>query len=30
LLSPNQKCCRSSWLDIDKSRLDLVKIENLS
>jgi hypothetical protein len=30
LLSPNQKCCRSSWLDIDKSGLDLVKIENLS
>ena len=30
LLSPNQKCYKSTWLGIDKSRLDLVKIENLS
>ena len=30
LLSPNQKCCKSTWLGIDKSRPDLVKIENLS
>ena len=30
LLSPHQKCCKGTWLGIDKSRLDLVKIENLS
>ena len=30
LLSPNQKCCKSMWLGIEKSRPDLVKIENLS
>ena len=30
LLSPNQKCCKSTWLGIDKSGPDLVKIENLS
>ena len=30
LLSPNQKCYKSTWLGIDKSGLDLVKIENLS
>ena len=30
LLSPNQKCCKSTWLSIDKSGLDLIKIENLS
>jgi hypothetical protein len=30
LLSPNQKCYKSTWLGIDKSKPDLVKIENLS
>ena len=30
LLSPNQKCCKSTWLGIDKSRPDLVKVGNLS
>ena len=30
LLSPNQKCCNSTWLGIDKSGLDLVKVVNLS
>jgi hypothetical protein len=30
LLSPNQKCCKSTWLGIDKFGPDLVKIENLS
>ena len=30
LLSPNQKCCKSTWLGIDKSGPDLVKIENMS
>ena len=29
-LRPNQKCCTSTWLGIDKSGSDLVKIENLS
>ena len=29
LLSPNQKCCKSTWLVIDMSGLDLVKIDNL-
>ena len=30
LLSPNQKCCKSMLLGIDKCGPDLVKIENLS
>ena len=30
LLRPNQKCYNNTWLGIDKSRPDLVKIENLS
>ena len=30
LLSPNQKCCKSTWLGINRSRPDLVEIKNLS
>ena len=30
LLSPNHKCGNNTWLGIDKSRPDHVKIENLS
>ena len=30
LLSPNQKCYKSTWLGIDKSGPNLTKIENLS
>ena len=30
LLRPNQKCCNNTWLGIDKSGLECVKIENLS
>jgi len=30
LLIPNQKCYKSTWLGIDKSGPNLVKIENLS
>ena len=30
LLRPNQKCCNNTWLGIDKSGPERVKIENLS
>jgi hypothetical protein len=30
LLSPNYKCYKSTWLGIDKSEPDLVKIKNMS
>jgi len=30
LLRPNQKCCNSTWFGIDKSRLDIVRIEKWS
>ena len=30
LLSPNQKCCNNTWLGIDKSGPENVRIENLS
>ena len=30
LLNPNQKCCNNTWLGIDKSRSERVRIENLS
>jgi hypothetical protein len=30
LLRPNQKCCNSTWFGIDKSRLDLDRIEKWS
>ena len=30
LLSPNQKFCNSTWLGIDRSGPDLVKVVNLS
>ena len=30
LLSPNQKCCNNTWMGIDKSGPERVKIENRS